>query len=126
MKIKEVEERVGLTRSNIRFYEREGLLLVDRDQENNYRDYTEADVEKINKIKALRMLGAPTADIKRLFADEITFDEVISDCMKRIEEQEKELKEIHKVCENMMQKQLDIHSWDGQIEMDTKKVWKRK
>ena len=124
MKIKEVEERVGLTRSNIRFYEREGLLLVDRDQENNYRDYTEADVEKINKIKALRMLGAPTADIKRLFADEITFDEVISDCMKRIEEQEKELKEIHKVCENMMQKQLDIHSWDGQIEMDAKNVWK--
>jgi len=124
MKIKEVEERVGLTRSNIRFYEREGLLLVDRDQENNYRDYTEADVERINKIKNLRMLGVPTADIKRLFADEITFEQVISDCMKRIKEQEQELKEIHKVCENMMQKQLDIHTWDGQIEADGKGVWK--
>ena len=124
MKIKEVEERVGLTRSNIRFYEREGLLLVDRDQENNYRDYTEADIERINKIKTLRMLGVPTADIKRLFADEITFEQVISDCMKRIKEQEQELKEIHKVCENMMQKQLDIHTWDGQIEADGKGVWK--
>ena len=55
MKIKEVEERVGLTRSNIRFYEKEGLLLIDRDQENNYRDYTEADVERINKNKTLRI-----------------------------------------------------------------------
>lgn len=123
MKIKEVEERVGLTRSHIRFYEREGLLLVNRDQENNYREYTEADVEKINKIKTLRMLGAPTADIRRLFANEVSFDQVISDCMKRIKEQEQELKEIHKVCENMMQKQLDIHTWDGQIEVDSKNIW---
>ena len=124
MKIKEVEERVGLTRSNIRFYEREGLLLIDRDQENNYRDYSEADVERIIKIKNLRMLGVPTADIKRLFADEISFDKVISDCMERIKEQERELKEIHRVCENMMQKQLDIHTWDGEIEADGKGVWK--
>lgn len=124
MKIKEVEERVGLTRSNIRFYEREGLLLIDRDQENNYRDYTEADVERINKIKTLRMLGVPTADIKKLFADEIEFDKVIADCMERIKEQERELKEIHKVCENMMQKQLDIHTWDGKIEVESKGIWK--
>ena len=120
VKIKEVEERVGLTRSNIRFYEREGLLLVDRDRENNYREYTRDDVERIIKIKNLRMLGVPTADIKRLFDNEITFNQVMIDCMDRIKEQERELKEIHKVCENMMQKQVDIHSWDGQIEMDTK------
>lgn len=124
MKIKEVEERVGLSRSNIRFYEREGLLLVDRDRENNYREYTEEDIERINKIKTLRMLGVPTADIKRLFADEITFDFVIAECMNRIKEQEQELKEIHKVCEKMMQKQLDIHTWDGQIETDSKGIWK--
>ena len=124
MKIKEVEERVGLTRSNIRFYEREGLLLIDRDQENNYRDYTEADVERINKIKNLRMLGVPTADIRKLFANEIEFDQVITECMERIKEQERELKEIHKACENMMQKQLNIHTWDGQIEADGKGVWK--
>lgn len=123
MKIKEVEERVGLSRSNIRFYEREGLLLVDRDQENNYREYTEEDVERIHKIKTLRMLGVPTADIKKLFADEVSFDTVISDCMNRIKEQEQELKEIHKVCEKMMQKQLDIHTWDGQIEADSKGIW---
>ena len=59
MKIKEVEERVGLTRSNIRFYEREGLLLVDRDQENNYRDYTEADVEKIAEFPNMQEFLLP-------------------------------------------------------------------
>lgn len=124
LKIKEVEERVGLSRSNIRFYEREGLLLIDRDNENNYREYSDEDVERIIKIKNLRMLGVPTADIRRLFANEIEFDTVIADCLERIKEQEKELKEIHKVCENMMQKQLNIHTWDGQIETDSKGVWK--
>lgn len=124
MKIKEVEERVGLTRSNIRFYEREGLLLIDRDHENNYRDYSEEDVERITKIKNLRMLGVPTADIKRLFANEIEFEKVIADCMERIKEQERELKEIHKACENMMQKQLNIHTWDGKIDVESKDVWR--
>ena len=124
MKIKEVEERVGLTRSNIRFYEKEGLLLVDRDKENNYREYSDEDVERIIKIKNLRMLGVPTADIRRLFANEVEFDTIISECMERIKDQERELKEIHKVCENMMQKHIDIHSWDGQIEVESKGIWK--
>ena len=112
MKIKEVEERVGLTRSNIRFYEREGLILVDRDQENNYRDYTEADVEKINKIKALRMLGAPTADIKRLFADEITFDEDGS-CKLPPHETGKALLQILIAdFSNIVERYIDYHSFE--------------
>ena len=60
MKIKEVEALVGIKKTNIRFYEREGLLLVDRDQENNYRDYTEADVERIIKIKIAKKIKKST------------------------------------------------------------------
>ena len=36
MKIKQVEELVGITRKNIRFYEEQGLLNVER-AENGYR-----------------------------------------------------------------------------------------
>ena len=64
MKIKDVEALVGITKTNIRFYEKEGLLNPERNQENNYREYTEADVEVLRKIKVLRMLDVPTSDIK--------------------------------------------------------------
>ena len=50
MTIKEVEERTGLARSNIRFYEKEGLIEPSRNDKNGYRDYSEKDVETIKKL----------------------------------------------------------------------------
>ena len=46
MKIKQVEELVGITRKNIRFYEDQGLLNVER-AENGYREYHQADVIRL-------------------------------------------------------------------------------
>ena len=46
MKIKQVEELVGITRKNIRFYEEQGLLNVAR-AENGYREYHQADVIRL-------------------------------------------------------------------------------
>ena len=46
MNIKEIEERSGLTRANIRYYEQEGLLAPAR-RENKYRDYSEEDLETL-------------------------------------------------------------------------------
>ncbi len=48
MKIKQVEELVGITRKNIRFYEEQGLLNVAR-AENGYREYHQADVDRLRK-----------------------------------------------------------------------------
>ena len=50
MRIKEIEELSGIERSNIRFYEREGLLSPKR-LENGYRDYSDEDLEILLKIK---------------------------------------------------------------------------
>ena len=38
MTIKEIEDRTGLPRANIRFYESQGLIAPSRG-ENGYRDY---------------------------------------------------------------------------------------
>ena len=48
MKIKDVEKQVGISKANIRFYEEEGLIHPARNQENNYREYSEADVEPVS------------------------------------------------------------------------------
>ncbi|MBR3560895.1 MAG: MerR family transcriptional regulator [Oscillospiraceae bacterium] len=46
MTIKEIEDRSGMTRANIRFYESEGLLHPGR-RENGYRDYSSSDLEAL-------------------------------------------------------------------------------
>ena len=56
MTIKEVEETTGLSRSHIRFYEKEKLFCPSRDGRNGYRDYSEEDVRAIQKIAFLRTL----------------------------------------------------------------------
>ena len=66
MKINEVETLVGITKKNIRFYEAEGLLSPRRNSENGYRDYGEAEVEILRRIKLLRKLGFPLDEIRQM------------------------------------------------------------
>jgi len=65
MKIQELERRTGLERPSIRFYEKEDLLNPKR-LENGYRDYSDADVELLKKIKLLRRLGMSVDKIRNL------------------------------------------------------------
>lgn len=67
MNIAEVERRTGLTRANIRFYEKEGLIAPARSA-NGYRDYTEADVETLRKVRLLRQLRVPVPEIRAVQA----------------------------------------------------------
>ena len=67
MKIKDVEKQVGISKANIRFYEEEGLIHPARNQENNYREYSKADVEQLQEIKKLRLIGIPVQEIKESF-----------------------------------------------------------
>ena len=64
MKINEVEAAVGVTKKNIRFYEEEGLLRPRRDAGNGYRDYSQEDIERLRRIKLLRKLDVPLAEIR--------------------------------------------------------------
>ena len=65
MNIKEMEQRSGLPRSGIRFYESEGLLSPVRSP-NGYRDYSEDDLDTLMKIKRLRSLGLSLQEIKEV------------------------------------------------------------
>lgn len=64
VRIKEVENATGLTAKAIRLYESKGLLQVAREQENDYRDYSEEDVERLKGIALLRQLDVPLKSIK--------------------------------------------------------------
>lgn len=77
MTIKDVEERTGLSRSNIRFYEKEKLIEPSRNESNGYRDYSENDVENIKKIAYLRTLGISVEDIRNIISEKVTLQEML-------------------------------------------------
>ena len=64
MTIKDVEKLTGLTAKAIRYYEEQGLISVDRDKMNLYRNYTEKDVNIFRKIKLFRYLDFSIEEIK--------------------------------------------------------------
>lgn len=76
MTIKEVEQRTGLPRSVIRFYEKEGLIAPQRNEDNRYRDYSQADVDELTRIAFLRTLEIPLTEIGRVRAQEVSLRDV--------------------------------------------------
>lgn len=79
MRINEVEQAIGITKKNIRFYEQEGLLNPSRNLSNGYRDYSEEDLETLRQIKLLRKLDIPLEEIRRLQSGNLTLE----DCLRR-------------------------------------------
>jgi DNA-binding transcriptional MerR regulator len=59
MLIGELVERSGLTKDTIRFYEKKGLINLDRKsrRENNYKEYSEQVLEKLMLIRKLKDMG---------------------------------------------------------------------
>lgn len=102
MTIKEVEERTGLARSNIRFYEKEKLIKPLRNDKNGYRDYSEQDIENIKKIAYLRTLEIPIEDIRYIMSDKVSLMDVIEKQTVIIQEQIEGLNEAKTMCERML------------------------
>ena len=59
MKIAEVSERYGLSSDTLRYYERIGLLQPVNRSESGIRDYSEADIRRVDFIKCMRSAGLP-------------------------------------------------------------------
>jgi MerR family copper efflux transcriptional regulator len=77
MRIKDVESLVGITRKNIRFYEKEGLLTPGRNSENSYREYDMDDVGRLKEIKLLRKLDMPISEIRDVLEGRVSLSVAI-------------------------------------------------
>ena len=68
MRIGELAKRTGLTRDTIRFYEKHELIASKESGQpsNDYRDYAEELVERLEMIIAARDAGMSIADLKTL------------------------------------------------------------
>ncbi len=118
MKIKELENLLSIPRSNIRFYEKQGLFCPER-QDNNYRDYTEQDIKELKKIIVFRKMGLTVEEIKLIQNNKLPFSQAITNAKQRLETEIKQLngslnlvKQISK--ENSSFDDIDINKhWDN-------------
>lgn len=125
MTIKEVEEKTGLARSNIRFYEKEKLIQPTRNVGNGYREYSEEDVETIKKIAYLRTLGISIETIHRLILGEISLHETLCIQMGKLDEQMADLEQAKAICGKMLQdKTVSFDNLDvGAYVPEVKEYW---
>jgi len=112
MKINEVERLVGITKVNIRFYEKENLLTPGRNSENGYRDYNEADVAWLKKVKLLRMLDVPLEEIRRLRAGEMTLSDVMGRHVIQLERRQSNLGAMQEVCQQLRDSRCQLEGLD--------------
>jgi DNA-binding transcriptional MerR regulator len=61
-------QHAGLSRDTIRYYEREGLISVGRQerQPNNYKEYSEATLRRLLAVKSLKGFGFTLRQIQEL------------------------------------------------------------
>ncbi|WP_257369208.1 MerR family transcriptional regulator [Streptococcus sp. HMSC36C04] len=59
----EIQNKTGLTRKAIEYYEEKGLIKPLK-LENGYRDYSEEDMKILSKISLFRKVGLSVSEIK--------------------------------------------------------------
>lgn len=86
MRVNEVEELLQISRANIRYYEKEGLLHPKRSS-NGYRCYSEEDVAVLKEIIIFRKLGLSLAQIRDVQEGKVSVSEALSSNIQHLQEQ---------------------------------------
>ena len=114
MKINEVEALVGITKKNIRFYEEKVLLSPSRNSENGYRDYGEAEVAALQRIKLMRKLGVPIEEIRRMQEGTQTVGDGMRRHLVTLERERQNLEESVRLCELLQERTEPLRELDAQ------------
>ena len=68
LRIGEAAKSTGVSAANIRYYEREGLLMPALRQDNDYRLYSEADLHRLRFIRMCRSMDMSLDEVRTLLA----------------------------------------------------------
>lgn len=116
MNTKQVEELTGITRQNIRYYEKQGLLEPARETGNAYRDYSPEDVRRLKLIKMLRLLDMPLKEIEGVLNEDIPLKEAAARQQESLMKQQRQLQAAIDVCTSINKEKADQVDVDGYLE----------
>ena len=113
---------MGITKKNIRFYESEGLLTPRRNSENGYRDYGEAEVAVLRRIKLMRKLGVPLEEIRKMQGGVHTVGDGMRRHLVTLERDRENLEQAIRLCGGLtdcLQRLEDLDAQELLIKMET-------
>lgn len=107
MRIGEVAEVTGLSISNIRFYEKKGLIGPNREEESKYRNYSEEDVKRLQHIILLRKMDLSVDVISKLLSAEISYEDALEEQLLHLKAQQLAVEDSIALCQKMIQDHVD-------------------
>ena len=119
MKTHELEKELGISKHTIFYYEKEGIVTPQRD-DNGYRSYSQEDLQKLIMVKFLRNLNISIDDVKAILNNELDFKECLKINQIHLEEQIKSLEEVQENIEMYVRKDLPMLPALQQIQRETK------
>lgn len=107
MKTHELEKELGISKHTIFYYEKEGIVTPQRD-ENGYRSYSQDDLQKLIMVKFLRNLNISIDDVKAILNNELDFKECLEINQIHLAKQIKSLEEVQENIEMYVRKDLPM------------------
>lgn len=107
MHVHDIQSQTGLSKQTIHYYEKEGLIHPERDN-NGYRNYNEQDLQTLILIRFLRSLEISIDDIQLFLKGELSFDECLNTNQIYIQNQLENLKIVNDCINHYQQKNLPI------------------
>lgn len=112
MRTKQLEEMLGITKEALRYYEKEGLIKPERD-ENNYRNYLQSDIDVLKLILMLRSMEISIDEIKLILNNELSIREALKTKEDYIEKSKIKLENIDKKIKDYVKRKKVKISFDN-------------
>ena len=110
MKIGQAAQLTGLTISNIRFYERKGLLEPERNDQSKYRNYSEQDIRRLKQIILYRKMNMPIEKIASMLDDPAVSEELVRQQLQELLNKQQEIQGSIDLCRKL----AADHAYDGE------------
>ena len=112
MRTKQLEEMLGITKEALRYYEKEGLIKPERD-ENNYRNYLQSDIDVLKLILMLRSMEISIDEIKLILNNELPIREALKTKEDYIEKSKIKFENIDKKIKDYVKRKKVKISFDN-------------
>ena len=114
MLIGELSKKTGFSKDTIRFYEQQGLLdaAVFIRSDNNYRNYTNAAIDKLNFIRQAKKFGFTLKEIKKIIAewDSVSSEQAIDFIQIKIERIEENINQLKNFRDYLLEKKARLQT----------------
>lgn len=117
MTTKEMEQMLGITKATLIYYEKEGFIKPERG-DNNYRDYSQKDIEIVKFIMLMRSMQLSIDDIHLIFEGELSIREALEARQEYLKKEHLELAETEQKIKDYVKRHAVIVEFDKKEKND--------